>query len=201
MNELSFERLHGSDLRPRVDELAALRIHVFRDWPYLYDGALDYEREYLQTYVGAQRSLAFLVFDGDALVGATTALPLIDEQPAFRAPLENAGFDPARVFYFGESLLLADYRGLRLGHRFFDEREAWARRAGGFETTCFCAVQRPDDHPARPAGYRSLDGFWKSRGYRPRPDLVAHYAWRDLGDSKETCKPLMFWTRVNSRLR
>jgi hypothetical protein len=25
----------------------SLRIAVFRDWPYLYDGSLEYEREYL----------------------------------------------------------------------------------------------------------------------------------------------------------
>ena len=32
------------------DDVAALRIAVFRDWPYLYDGTVEYERSYLESY-------------------------------------------------------------------------------------------------------------------------------------------------------
>ena len=35
----------GADLKRTLDDLARLRIEVFRDWPYLYDGDLDYERK------------------------------------------------------------------------------------------------------------------------------------------------------------
>ena len=41
----------GDDIRRHLDAVAALRIDVFRDWPYLYDGSLDYERRYLRPYV------------------------------------------------------------------------------------------------------------------------------------------------------
>lgn len=194
MAEFAVERLHGDQIEARIDALAALRIRVFREWPYLYDGDLDYERDYLQTYVASPSSLAFLVLNAGEVVGATTALPLADEEAAFRAPMVEAGFDPGTTFYFGESILLPAYRGRGLGHTFFDEREARARELG-YATTCFCAVQRPADHPARPSDYVPLDAFWQSRGYRPRPDIVAHYAWTDVGDEAETEKPLMFWTR------
>ena len=195
MTELSFLRCSGREIAAHIESLAALRIRVFRDFPYLYDGDIDYEREYLATYVHASRSLAFLVHDGEALIGATTALPLADEEPAFRQPLAEAGFDVARVFYFGESLLLPGYRGRGLGHRFFDEREAWARAAGEFDTACFCAVQRPDDHPLRPAGYVPLDAFWRKRGYRRRDDITAVYRWQDIDCTAETDKRLTFWLR------
>jgi GNAT superfamily N-acetyltransferase len=196
MTELATTRCSGREIAPHVDALAALRIRVFRDFPYLYDGDIDYERDYLATYVNSPRSLAFLVHDGDALVGATTALPLADEEPAFRQPVVDAGFDMNRVFYFGESLLLADYRGRGLGHRFFDEREAWARQAGDFSHACFCAVQRPVDHPLRPAGYEPLDRFWQRRGFARRDDITAVYAWRDIDADHETDKRLTFWLRA-----
>lgn len=195
MTELSFLRCSGREIAAHIESLAALRIRVFRDFPYLYAGDIGYEREYLATYVDAPRSLAFLVHDGDALVGATTALPLADEEPAFRQPLAEAGFDVARVFYFGESLLLPGYRGRGLGHRFFDEREVWARAAGEFDTACFCAVQRPDDHPLRPAGYVPLDAFWRKRGYQRRDDITAVYRWQDIDCAVETDKRLTFWLR------
>lgn len=196
MAELDFTRAHGAELKPHVSELAELRIRVFRVFPYLYDGDVDYEHEYLATYVNSPRSLAFLVHDGDALVGATTALPLADEEPAFRQPLADAGFDVSAVFYFGESLLLPEYRGRGLGHRFFDEREAWARQAGDFTHACFCAVQRPADHPLRPDGYEPLDAFWRKRGYARHDDVSAVYRWRDIDAEAETDKRLIFWIRA-----
>ncbi|OOC48219.1 hypothetical protein B0684_11135 [Thioalkalivibrio versutus] len=80
------------------------------------------------------------------------------------------------------------------GHRFFDEREAAARRLG-FAHATFCAVVRPEDHPRRPAGYRSLDGFWKKRGYRRAEGRVGHFPWPDIGERQESLKPLQFWWR------
>ena len=37
-------------LEAALGDVAALRIAVFRDWPYLYDGDADYEARYLDTY-------------------------------------------------------------------------------------------------------------------------------------------------------
>ena len=47
---LRLERLSGDKLNQYIPELAELRIRVFRDFPYLYDGDLTYEEKYLQTY-------------------------------------------------------------------------------------------------------------------------------------------------------
>ena len=120
--ELTQIRCSGGDISEHIDALARLRIAVFRDFPYLYDGDIAYERAYLDTYAQSARSLAFLVYDRQRLVGATTALPMVDEEPAFRRPIAEAGFDTEQVFYFGESLLLPEWRGQGLGHIFFDER-------------------------------------------------------------------------------
>lgn len=163
---LLFLRLTGSAFRTIFDDLAALRIAVFYDFPYLYAGSVDYEKSYLETYARAERSFLFAVYDGNRLVGATTALPLCDETAEVQAPFMAAGYDLNTIFYFGESILLPAYRGLGLGNRFFDEREAHARQFGQYTMACFCAVQRPVDHPLRPVNYKPLDGFWTKRGYR-----------------------------------
>ncbi len=186
----------STEITPYLDDLAALRIQVFREFPYLYDGNRDYERQYLQTYIDSPRSLAVLVCADDRIVGASTCVPLEDEDAAFRLPFENAGIDPAEVFYFAESILLPEFRGHGLGKRFFDEREAHASSFGRFRYTAFCAVERPTDHPRRPAGYRPLDGFWQSRGYRKQPHLQIRFPWRDLDDEHETEKTLTFWMRA-----
>lgn len=187
-------RLNGDAMRARLDDLARLRIAVFRAWPYLYEGELDYERGYLRRYAEARSGTIVVAMDGDAVVGAATALALDEEADYVKAPFLAAGMDTGEIFYFGESVLLPQYRGHGIGVRFFAEREAAARQFG-CPVCCFCAVQRPDDHPLKPADYLPLDAFWGKRGYRRRPELVSGFSWRDIGDSEQSEKPMVYWMR------
>lgn len=192
---LRIETYTGAHVAPHLDRVAALRIAVFRDWPYLYDGDAAYEATYLATYTRSARSLFVLVFDGDAVVGASTALPLADETDAFRAPFAAHGIGVDDVFYFGESVLLPAYRGRGLGHAFFDRREAHARACGGFRTTAFCAVQRDANDPRRPPGHRDNDAFWTKRGYARRDDLACELPWNEV-ERGEVPHRLAFWLRA-----
>lgn len=187
--------LRGPDLLPVLDDVARLRIRVFNDWPYLYQGNLDYERDYLAAYAATADAVCVVARAGDEVVGASTGLPLLDDGPAFRQPFEAAGIDPARVFYFGESVLLPAWRGRGIGHAFFDAREAHARSLGRFAMTAFCAVDRDGDDPRRPAGHRDNDVFWRRRGYARRPGMTMHLRWEEIGRG-EVSHPLTFWTRA-----
>lgn len=178
------------------DDLARLRIAVFRDFPYLYDGSVAYERAYLNTYAKSERAFLFAVYDGDQMVGATTCIPLTDETDDVKKPFLDAGYDLTTVFYFGESILLPACRGLGLGHRFFDEREAHATHFGGYQLTCFCSVSRPADHPLRPVDYQPLDAFWTKRGYAKEPRLQSQFDWTDVGERESTAKPMVYWLRA-----
>lgn len=187
----------GDTLAAALPDLARLRSEVFRAFPYLYGGDPAYEERYLRTYVAAPGAFVALARDAGRVVGASTALPLVHETPEVRRPFEESGeFRPGEVLYLGESVLLAEYRGQGVGHRFFDLREAHAR-ALGLPVTAFCAVQRPKNHPARPADYRPLDAFWRARGYTERPDLQTEMSWPDVGTpgGEETPKPMRFWVR------
>ena len=191
-DSIEVRSLTGDAVDAALDDLARLRIEVFRDWPYLYDGDLEYERRYMATYRDSPGAVLVGAFDGDRLVGAATGTPMEDHADDFAEPF--AGHDLTRIFYCAESVLLPAYRGRGLGHAFFDAREAHAR-ALGRETSAFCSVIRPADHPARPAGYRALDGFWRKRGYAPLEGAVARFRWKDVGDADETGKSLQFWTK------
>jgi GNAT superfamily N-acetyltransferase len=192
---LRFESLTGASIAPVIEGVAALRIAVFREWPYLYEGDLAYERSYLRAYQDSARAVVVAAWDGATLVGASTGLPLAEADGEFAAAFAGSPLDMAAIFYCAESVLLPAYRGQGAGHRFFDLREGHAR-AHGFTHTAFCSVIRPDDHPARPAQYRPLDGFWRARGYAPCPGIVAQFTWRDLGESTDSPKPLQFWSRA-----
>jgi GNAT superfamily N-acetyltransferase len=193
------EDLTGSAILPAVGDVARLRIEVFCEWPYLYDGSLDYERTYLAGLSTAKDALIVAAWDGTRIVGAATAAPLAGHTSEFAVLFRAHGLDPDRIFYCGESVLLPAYRGSGLGHAFFDRREAHARRctgpAGAFTHVAFCAVVRADEDSRRPPGYRPLDAFWSKRGYRHVAGLLGSYTWKEMGARAETEKSMQFWMK------
>ncbi|CRI65037.1 conserved hypothetical protein [Thiocapsa sp. KS1] len=195
MSQLHVECRTGADLIADLPALARLRIQVFREYPYLYKGDAEYEERYLRTYADATDGVIVVVRDGDRVVGASSALPLAAETPNVIEPFKSHGYAPDRIFYYGESVLLPEYRGLGLGRRFFEEREAHARALGRFDLACFCAVERPHDHPQRPRHYRPLDGLWAKQGFVKQPQLRTTFSWRDLDEAEETPKPMVFWLK------
>ncbi len=194
MSGITVRRLEAGEAAAGLDALAQLRIEVFRAFPYLYDGDLDYERRYLAAYAEGEGAVIIGAFDGDRLVGAATGSPLAGHHAEFARPFAAHGLDIGDFFYFGESVLLPACRGRGIGHRFFEEREE-AARAQGFAKATFCAVERPPDHPARPPDYAPLDSFWERRGYWKVPGLKASFSWRDIGEAEESEKPMQFWAR------
>ena len=191
---LHVERLTGSAMIPALPALARLRISEFLDWPYLYNGSLEYEEHYLKEFAASQGAVIVTASNGDDIVGVSTGAPLVHHQNEFATPFMRAGYDIGRIFYFGESVLQPRFRGQRVGHRFFDEREAHARDLG-FTHTTFCSVVRPDDHSARPPDIVPLDAFWTKRGYVKIDKLIAHFSWPDVGEFAKTEKPMQFWIR------
>jgi GNAT superfamily N-acetyltransferase len=192
---LRFETLAGAALHPLLPDLARLRIAVFRDWPYLYEGDEAYERTYLRAYADAPGAAVVICRDGERVVGAATCEPMTQGHAPVRAVFEAAGLDPAAFCYFGESVLLAPYRGRGAGVRFFAEREAHAR-ALGLRFVAFCGVVRDPADPRRPAGHVPLDEFWRNRGYTPRPDLAVTFVWKEVGATAETPHRLTFWMKA-----
>lgn len=192
---LHLQRLSGSQINPHLPDLARLRIQVFREFPYLYQGSEAYEQSYLKTYVDAPDSVMVVVRDGNTVVGASSGLPLTATTPEVIQPFLDHGYDPERMFYYGESVLLPAYRGLGLGVRFYQEREAHVRALGRFDWVCFCAVERPADHPRRPPDYVPLDRLWNKRGFVKHPELQTTFSWQDLDETEESPKPMTFWLK------
>lgn len=183
----------GSSVDEVLDDVARLRIAVFRDWPYLYDGDLAYEREYLTAY-RSPGAIVVVAFDEGRVVGASTGAAMEDHAEDFAEVFATREERLDEIFYCAESVLLDAYRGRGLGHAFFDAREAHAR-AMGRTYSAFASVVRPPVHPLRPVGYRPLDAFWRGRGYSPVEGAVATFTWKDIDEASASPKSLQFWMR------
>ncbi|MBL7543914.1 MAG: hypothetical protein JNL11_08860 [Bdellovibrionaceae bacterium] len=149
----------------------------------------------MKVYEESQRSLLVLAMHGQEPIGASTALPLSDENDYVKEPFLKLGMSIPSIFYFGESVLKKKYRGLGIGKKFFQFRETHAMSFGQYSKTCFCGVNRPDTHNRKPKDYIPLDDFWMGLGYHKEPKLVSAFSWRDIGDDHETEKPMTYWLK------
>lgn len=101
--------LKSTEAREHLQAIAWLRISVFQEWPYLYQGSLEYERAYLEHIFQSDLGLVVLAYDDGALIGVSTAIPLVDADHEIRAPtgdIQRSQFS-----------LLHPQLGKRLGNR------------------------------------------------------------------------------------
>lgn len=196
MAEIELSTVTGAALHPFLPAVARLRVTVFAEWPYLYEGAADYEERYLRAYADSPGAAVVLARLGEEVVGAATCQPMAEAAEPVRAAFLRAGLDPAEHCYFGESVLLPEYRGRGVGVGFFQHREAHARALGAKVAT-FCSVVRNPNDPRKPASYTPLDAFWRKRGYTHRPEIACVFRWAEPGDAGgETPHTLSFWTKA-----
>ncbi len=169
---------------------------VFYDWPYLFAGNVSAGGQaYVSRYTSVPRAALFLATAAGKPIGAATCMPLEQESENVQAPFIARGWDPRRFFYFGEAVILLDWRGKGLGVRFFELRESHARATSTADFTIFCSVRRPADHPLRPASPHTNDAFWRRRGYVPLPGVSCIMNWTDRGDAERTPHTLDFWIK------
>lgn len=192
---ITFKAYRGKEIAEIVDPLGQLRISVFREYPYLYDGNMADEQKYLGRYLNIKDSFVLMVFENGQVIGATTATPLIEELEDLRIPYENAGINVAETFYFGEAMLMPAYRGIGIYKTFMDERTQAAIAYGATMCT-FMAVKRPDYHPLKPQDYQGLKAIWNHYGFVEHPEIQPQFSWKDIDQQEETKKPCTAWLKI-----
>ena len=181
-----------ADAADALEALAELRIEVFREWPYLYEGDRSYEREYLTTYARTEGAFVLLAEEEGALAGACTGVPLAAEGDVMKAAFDLA--EVSRTFYGGETVLRKSFRGRGIYRHFIEERERFARERG-FEQLVFCGVRRPEDHPKRPPTHRDIELVWQHLGYEPTGQS-ASIPWKEIGHETEQDHVMDFWRKA-----
>lgn len=185
----------GPAIAEHLPALARLRIEVFREWPYLYEGNEAEEQTHLAAFQSSPDAALVVAFHSDEPVGCSTCLPLAYESEHIRAPFEARGWDVRRFCYFGESVLRNTYRGQGIGVAFFAAREAHARTLPGVDFACFCGVRRDEADRRKPENFVKLDAFWRHRGYAPLEGIACIMTWPELGSSERVAHTLDFWAK------
>lgn len=187
----------GDAIVPLIPEIARLRIEVFAEYPFLYEGELAYEEKYLKKFTAMRDAIVVVAFDREKIVGLSTGYPFCYDSEEFQQIFRSSGRDPKDYYCFGESVLQKRYRGTGIGKQFFDEREGHVRRLSTYRSLCFYTAMRPAHDPKRPKDYRPLDEFWKKRGFVKHPELVGEISYPEIGEKGPTPKKMVFWIKKN----
>ncbi len=186
-------KLTGKDIKPYIKELAKLRIKIFREYPYLYDGDAAYEEKYLHDYSMHESNVCILLIDNSQIVGASTGMWLKHSDKEFQSCFLDKNIPIDNIYYFGEFIVYKSYRGKGAGRMLLEHSEKHAISLGA-KTTALCTIERkekplPDDscHPYKP--------LWRKLGYQPNSNLIIYYKWKEIDEDKASSKPMKFWIK------
>ncbi|MDO9080319.1 MAG: GNAT family N-acetyltransferase [Desulfuromonadales bacterium] len=184
--------LTGTAIAEVRDEVATLRLEIFREYPYLYQGRREDERNYLGTYAEAPDACVILAYEGDAVIGAVAGMPLIHEDAQMLDAFVGTALPLDEAYYVGELLLRPAYRNGGLGQKLLARLESHIRSLGRYRTLTCATVERPDDHPLRPRDYIPITRFLAHTGFSRLPGVTTHFMWRET-DGIVRDHPIQFW--------
>ncbi len=191
--------LKGSEIIPYIPQLAHLRITIFHEYPYLYEGNLSYEEEYLRMYSQSQNSMLVIAQDHDQVIGAITGVPIADSMEEITDLFREKKMPTDGVYYLGEIVLLKEYRKKNLGYAMYKEFEKAVKSFKAYNKLALCEIDRSGTNLKKPDDYTSLDSFWTRQGFIKHPNLVAHFTYMEIGEEEETLHPMVFWSKELER--
>jgi ribosomal protein S18 acetylase RimI-like enzyme len=192
--KITEKMLTGTAIADVLDEVATLRLEIFREYPYLYQGRREDERKYLGTYAEAPGACVILAYDGDAVIGAVAGMPLIHEDAQIQDAFAGTTFPLNELYYVGELLLRPAYRDCGLGQKLFDRFESHIRSLDRYCTLICATVERPDDHPLRPHDYINISKFLAHTGFARLSGVTTNFMWREI-DGVKRDHPMQFWSK------
>ncbi|HQU09718.1 MAG TPA: hypothetical protein PLV25_07135 [Opitutales bacterium] len=198
LGDIHLETYTGDAVASYFGELAKLCKDIFCEYPYLYAATSDYEAFYQNRFLGVRSAVLILARnqENNQIIGASTGQGAAYEMEEVRDALVHGGLPLERTFYCCESLLYSGFRGRGIGRKFFEMRMSIARALmPGLEYITFCAIDRPENHPAKPENYVSPEYLWKSLGFERRADMRAEFSYPELGSPEEILHPMTFWVK------
>ena len=194
MKGITTQLLTGAAVAAGLDDMATLRLDIFREYPYLYEGRRDDELVYLETYATAPDACVILAHDGATVIGAATGMPLSHEDQQMQDALSGTALPLDEIYYIGELLFRPAYRNCGLGGKLLGQLESRIRSLGRYRTLTCATVERPDNHPLQPPGYLPITRFLAHTGFARLPGVSTNFTWRETDGIKRD-HPMQFWIK------
>lgn len=186
--------LTGATIADGLNDMATLRLDIFEEYPYLYQGDREDELNYLSTYADAPDACAILAYDGSSIIGAATGMPIIHEAEQMRDAFAGTTLPFNEIYFVGELLFRPAYRNCGLGRKLLGRLESHIRSLDSYHKLTCATVERPDDHPLRPRNFIPITRFLARTGFVRLPGVSTHFRWRETdGIKRDHC--MQFWSK------
>jgi GNAT superfamily N-acetyltransferase len=189
---MKFEMIRGHQFESYIDVIADLRIEIFKEYPYLYDGDKATEVDYLKSYSASRSSILVLASDQGRIVGAVTGIPIAEMDAQFLVPFVENHFSVMSIFYLGEMLLLKEYRGKGTGYAMYKMFEDLVRSDQRYEQIAIAEVVRDKSDLRMPENYVPVSKLWEKLGYIQRPEILMQAPYKEIDSIGKVPHSLVF---------
>lgn len=169
--------------------LAELRTAYFGEYPYLQTPDRKAALDEMRRLCLDPEVLIVTAHDGKTLVGSIIVAPLNGAR--YMEWAERNGLNPCRWMHALYTLTQPHYRQQGVNAAMGDLVSAELARRG-VEGRIAMVIQRPQDDPKAPAGWRDPVGFFLRRGYEQTDIAPLPASWCDIGDDEPTGKHYIF---------
>lgn len=177
-NSYSIKLLTKEEVTPLLPFVANLRINIFREYPYLYEGNFKEEMDDLEHCAKLPKNALAIAYHEDTPVGFLYGIPLVEFAPHFENSVldlfKEKNLEPESCYYFADIIILPEHRGNNLSKKLFDALEMYAQEQG-YRSASFI-TESHESHPLKPINYKSLDPLWNSLQYK-KTDLTSYGSW------------------------
>lgn len=190
------ELLVGLAIQPYLEEAAHFRVEVFSEYPYLYEGTVEFElNEILPVYVRSKESAWVIAKENDRIVGILTGIPLSETSPNIHSPFLQSNISMEPYYCLADLMVLKEYRGKGIGKSLYYAFEKFVRTKPSYRYIAFYEIYRAPNDPKRPEDYHSLDPFWLKRDFVKYPELNFEIPWPEIESTKDCIHPMVYWIK------
>lgn len=196
---IEYRYLIGKEMLSYIQTVSEMRIKEFENYPYLYKGNFEYEKNYMTGFANDPKSCLGIAKNGDTIVGISTGMPLKSDAEILKdAELvyKKADKDPTLYYYFGEFIVHPQFRGQGISKQLAIDMEAFAKNYG-FSKICLLTVIRSVNDPRKPTNYIGTDHVWRALGFTTDQQTIDYHSPTILesGEVKDIMNPMQFWSK------
>ncbi len=195
-NNYHVDILRGDDMKHMLDFVAQQRIRHYKGYPYLYEGNMQEELEYLNLVASSSHSALCVVYKDDHIASFAMGASFVEFASHFKGSIElfeAESRSPHDYYYIADDIVLPGHEGHLLTERMFEQLEQYVRNLG-FAYTCIVHEQY-DVHPLKPKDYQDFD--WSKLGYAKTESAIC-FTWNTLQSDGSSCKQehvLPYWVK------
>ncbi len=157
------ELLTGSSVEPYIEQMIEFRLKYFRVFPYLCEGTREEEMASVMRYIDSPTGHVLALKDeNENFGGFLTGISILES--SYSSEFGAVLTCPEKTFYIGEMIFAESFRGRDGIQRCLEYFHLIKEM--GYKSVCCITVQRAENHPLKPEGYRDVSSLCKVLGFK-----------------------------------